>query len=212
MMNRLQNHDDPGMFKRFFTVVSKDDIDFAFDSSEALIEEAEDALRTLSNKLNVFCSGNKPSIITDFEPKTGNQIVKVRFPSPDRHIRRSAYRVVDGARHALDQAVYAATVCFFGKAGGTKTYFPFAMDPNDFDNQFKVTRTSNGRKLIGRSKDATPRIAATIKGFEPWWTSESYLGGNDVLRFLGKIANSNKHEVPHRAIQHRRKLGEQRPV
>lgn len=176
-------------------MVSNDDIDTHFDSPESLIEEAEDALTVFTSSLGEFRFRNKPTIISDPEPKTGNQIIKVRFPNPSRTIRRSAYRVVDGARHALDQAVYAATICFDGKTGGTKTYFPFGMNPDDFDNQFKVIRTPNGKKLIGRTKDATPRIAHTIKAFEPWWTSIDHLGGNDLLRFLGKIANPNKHEV-----------------
>lgn len=176
-------------------MLSKSDIDHHFDSPEALIEEAEEALVAFKRILDQFYSRSNPTIVSDAEAKTGNKIIKIRFPNPGRPIRRSAYRVVDGARHALDQAVYAATICFDGKTCGTKTYFPFAIDPDDFENQFKVIRTDRGKNVFGRTKDATPKIAATIKAFEPWWTGKSHLGGNDILRFLGKIANPNKHEV-----------------
>ena len=176
-------------------MLSKSDIDHHFESPESTLQEARESLDALGKNLVELVARDKPFMFAETEPKTGNKIIKIRFPTPDQVARRKAYGTVSHARSALDQVIYAATVCFDGNAHGRQTYFPFAMDPNDFDNQFRVVTTVNGKKVVGRTKDATPRIAAVLKGFEPWWTGPGHAGGNDVLRFLGKISGPNKHRV-----------------
>ncbi|HUF86271.1 MAG TPA: hypothetical protein VMM59_02720 [Thermohalobaculum sp.] len=162
------------------------DIDDAFSSCQGCLEEAQDGLADFLSALKTHAANNKPVIINETEAQTGNQVIKIRLPTPPQILQRKGYRVVVDARNALDQAMYAATICIDGKARGTKTHFPFARDPDDFVTLF-------GRK--GQCRDISRSIIPHLKELEPWWQGQNHMGGNDVLRTLGKISGPNKHQV-----------------
>lgn len=167
-------------------MVTKAEIDTAFESPFEVLEEAREGLSVLLSSLSDFFSASAPALVYDFEAKTGNKLLKVRYPSLPKNLRRKAYRVVTDARHALDQAVFAATICLDGKARGSKTYFPHASSPAQFETLF-----------FGRESCAhvSPRLIPTLRSFEPWPRDPGHVGGNDILKYFLKVSGKNKHEV-----------------
>jgi hypothetical protein len=121
---------------------------------------------------------------------TGEVIHKLVFttPLPD-NLRRSAYRIVNDLRNALDQAMYSASK----ELGGLRlkyVAFPFGEDGRDFRKQ--IARTDRRAPY----QDIPSKLHPLLKSFRPYHSVDGGEDGNDVLRSLARIANPNKHIVP----------------
>ncbi|GCA49310.1 hypothetical protein KGO5_01753 [Sinorhizobium sp. KGO-5] len=157
-----------------------------FESAYALIDEAQEGVDDFLSALVEFERERPAQWLREEDPSTNKILLKLAFEPPSSKIRRQAYRVVNDCRHALDQAVFAGTT-LISPTGGKKTYFPFASDPAEFEDLFTKKRNC---------ADVAPELKAVLRGFEPWWPSPNHIGGNFLLRTLGKISGPNKHQVP----------------
>jgi len=112
----------------------------------------------------------------------------IRFTEkPSDELERGAYRIVGDLRNALDQAMYAASKVFETK-NLKKSNFPFGESAKDFQNALTAKN--------GNYRGIPIELHPILTSFQPFWTNEGSPDGNDILRGLTAIANSNKHRVP----------------
>jgi hypothetical protein len=83
-------------------------------------------------------------------------------------------------RHSFDQVTYAACVRVAGPRRKDVT-FPWANSPRDLDIRME-------------GKNIPHEIRDVFRGQQPYPTSDSHSGGNDLIRSLAKVAN-DKHTV-----------------
>lgn len=145
------------------------------------IEWSENALSEFNAVAKDFFSGNVTEIVTKRDRETGYTVQKIRLvKSLPRDLRRKVTESLVSARHAFDQATFAARNTL-GNPGNNSIYFPWAQNPTDLYRLLEI------RKIDQRLWDV---FAAQ----EPYPTGDSYVGGDDLIRTLATIAN-NKHTV-----------------
>lgn len=141
---------------------------------------AQDAIRELSEFLpGFFSSGDIGVTVTQFDPQTGENVLKLRITKPlPAEVTRKITEALGNIRNAFDQATFAAHNIVSGK-GNAKVYYPWSQDPTDLNH-----------RLLKIDK----RLWDTLKAHEPYGRSDSYPGGDDLIRALATIANK-KHTV-----------------
>ncbi|MFZ5522799.1 MAG: hypothetical protein ACOY9D_01775 [Pseudomonadota bacterium] len=148
-----------------------------FESPLLLISSAKENLTKLEIACKVFVTDCKYTPFLGFDSKADEGILKIRlndrFPGQIRVLGSS---IINDLRHALDQAVCDGAI-MLGAPNAKNTYFPFAKDPADF----RV-------KLKDKCRKVRPDLVDFIQKFKP------YLGGDDLLWALNRIAGKNKHE------------------
>ena len=114
------------------------------------------------------------------------QNIEIKFKTVDApfEARGKASNVVKNLRDALDQAVYAASWKLTGKSS-KHTHFPFGSDPEDFKKAIALNRCS----------DIPTKLYPILSSFEPYPTGNTYPGGDNALRLLGRISGPNKHQI-----------------
>lgn len=157
------------------------DIAVEFIPAEESIEWAERAASELDAQIRDFFKGDVARIITEFDPDTGENVQKLKFTSDiPNDFKRKATESLNNARHSFDQSVFAARNILAGRSR-TGVNYPWATGPTDLC-----------RLLENREID--PRLWDTIRAHEPYGTSDTYTGGDNLIRTLATIAN-NKHTV-----------------
>lgn len=132
--------------------------------------------------MRTFCANtNNCGFIHEFEPETGYTAFKWRMFNPlPRIFRRKATDSLLYARHSFDQAIFAACNAF-DPTIRKSIYFPWSKDPTDLDNLLK-------RRKIPE------QFWGAITAQEPYSRSDTYPGGDDLIRGLASVAN-RKHTV-----------------
>lgn len=152
-----------------------------FEPPKKSVGWAQDAIRELSASATAFFQGNPTQIVTEVDPQTSEHIQKLRFPKPlPNSLARKATEALVNARHAFDQAMFAARNLVSGRSHKT-IYYPWAQNPTDLEH-------------LLRSRGIDQRLWDTIKVHEPYPGSHTYVGGNDLIRMLASMAN-DKHTV-----------------
>lgn len=152
-----------------------------FRAAEESISWAEEAFGELQSLMSAFFKGDFAAIVEELDPNTGENVQKIKFSGQiPKSFRRKATEALTNARHSFDQAIYATRVIMPGRAPKS-VYYPWAQSPTDVD-----------RLLASRPID--PRLWDTIRGHQPYGTSDTHVGGDDLIRTLATIAN-NKHTV-----------------
>lgn len=121
-------------------------------------------------------------MITDFDPEIGQKVHKLRLktPLPMAFLRRKATESLTNARHAFDQATFAARNLVSGHSNKS-IYFPWASNPIDL-------------KRLLENRGIDPRLWDIFEFYEPYPTGDGYTGGSDAIRAMATMANS-KHTV-----------------
>ena len=163
----------------------------AFQSCRGLISEASEGLRDFEANLEAHYRDSRPRLFLMRNQEVQRCLLAARLPPTPDVLQRKAYRVVNDARNALDQAVYAGTFCLKGKPSGPNTYFPFARDRDDFETLFGKTKKGKPARCCDVAEDLRPHLRA----MKPWWPSKNQEDGDAILRILGKISGPNKHQV-----------------
>ncbi|MEH2482209.1 hypothetical protein V1282_005566 [Nitrobacteraceae bacterium AZCC 2146] len=134
-----------------------------------------------------FFNAKPYTSVAEIDGKTGDLVHKVKLTTmPSDRLRYITYSAFNDLKNALDQAVCAACLVLDGPKVIKNAYFPFAENPNDLAGMLKSDRYS----------DIPASLHPFLNGLEPYPTSDSYGGGDDILRSFGKVANPNKHQIP----------------
>ncbi|WP_374530273.1 hypothetical protein [Novosphingobium sp.] len=145
------------------------------------IDFANTAIAELDQLIKAFFKRDVAEIIIDIDPKTGENVQKIKFKAHiPKDFRRKATEALNSARHSFDQAAFAARN-ILGKRSRKGVNYPWSRNPSDLD-----------RLLRERGFDS--RLWDTIREHEPYATSDSHVGGDDLIRTIATIAN-NKHTV-----------------
>lgn len=160
--------------------IMKDRIDDAFAPPEESVDWANKAVADFKRVAWSFFEDNPAEVITEVDPDTGENVQKVRLKPLPTEVRRRASEALLNARHAFDQAVYAAQNLTSGHSS-EKVYFPWAESPTDLKHLLKC-------------RGIDERLWDTIAAHEPYPRSDTYIGGCDVTRSLATIANK-KHTI-----------------
>lgn len=168
--------------------MSSPEIVAEFEPARESVRWAKDAIDELRAAFKSFLQGGNNGIVTEIDPQSGERVQKLRFneriPSV---LARRATEALTAARHAFDQAAFAARNITSGKSNES-IYYPWAQSPTDLDHLLKSRRIDQ-------------RLWGVFKGHEPYPRSNAYAGGNDVIRALAKLAN-NKHTVGLTVVGH----------
>ena len=165
------------------------DIENWFESAEYLLAWASKEAANFTAIRKVFFE--KPDALTrivEFDPDTGQYVDKVRFLNPlPMEMRGVASNVIKNLRDALDQTTFAATLLIRGKTSN-RAHFPFGESPDDLEN-------SLSRQKAVPCKGLPEELFPVLRACEPYPTGDSYSGGNNTVRALGRLSGNNKHAV-----------------
>lgn len=162
----------------------KDDL-APFESPRLLIESANDATTQFATLSADFIQNCGAKLVSHFDFETRQRVLSIRLEKriPSR-LRTTAYHIISDLRHALDQAVCDSAL-ELGRKNAKGVYFPFAKNKQDFERQIEV-----------KCKGVHPGIVRFIEKQKP------YLGGNDYLWALSRMAGPNKHQkILHMSLQ-----------
>lgn len=161
--------------------MTPDAIAAEFEPPKKSIRWAEQAIEEFRAAAAAFFKNNTIEVVFDFDAKTGENVYKIRLGNTlDEMLARRATEALTTARHSFDQAVFAARTVTSGKSNKS-IYYPWARDPTDLE------------QLLSR-KGIDQRLWGTLKSHEPYYRSDKYTGGNDVIRTLAVMAN-DKHTI-----------------
>lgn len=163
----------------------------SFDSPRNTLTWAKEAI----NELDAICSaflGTSQNFqeIRQFDADTKENVLKVVAAKKLPHgIARKATEALSNIRHSFDQSVYAACRAI-GQTPKDSIYFPWADSPADLEYRLgKVSRPGKQQKI-----KIPPELWPVLRGFEPYRRSDTYAGGDDLVRELARVAN-RKHTV-----------------
>lgn len=159
------------------------DIAALFAPPRDSITWAKEAARKLDIEATRFFKTNPTSVITELDANTGENVQKVRITKDiPKDIIRFATEAINNTKNAFDQSTFACLTALLGHEPASRdTFFPWGTDLSNFNEVYKR------RKIDERLKDVFAKQ-------EPYYRSEAYSGGNDIVRAVAKIANS-KHTV-----------------
>lgn len=142
---------------------------------------AEDALADYGAVASAYFAGDVTELLTVKDPATDEAVQKIRLKVPLPHnLRRHATEALNNAKHAFDQAIFAARNLTSGP-DEQNIYFPWADNPADMEGRLR---------RAGMDQRLWPVFAA----HEPYPMSDRHPGGDDVIRALATLAN-RKHTV-----------------
>lgn len=161
--------------------MTPEDVIAEFDPPKKSVRWAQDAIQELTASAAGFFQGRPTEIITEVDAQTGEHVQKIRLtrPLPDAIARKATESLVN-ARHAFDQAIFAARNVVSGRSRKS-IYYPWANTPTDLGH-------------LLRTRGIDQRLWNTIKAHEPYPRAQTHAGGNDLIRVLATMAN-DKHTV-----------------
>lgn len=172
------------MDRRRNTVVADD----RFSSARTLLRWAREDIQDLDLKAEAFLRSAPYAPFIEPDPETGNVFFKVRMTQVPDEISKLASHALWDIKHALDHATCSAVRAIYGSGIGD-IHFPVASHPNDL--QAKLRHVPKGQ--------VNPKYPVELHNlfgsFEPYPTSNKYVGGGDEFIALSKLANSTKHSV-----------------
>lgn len=158
-----------------------DRIASAFEPALDSIEWANSAIEEFDTLARDFFHSDCAEFFTEFDPKTGENVFKVRIVKPlPVALRRKATEALVTTRHAFDQATFAARNLTSGFSTKGVNY-PWAQNPVDM-------------KRLLKARGIDERLWDVFAAQEPYPRGNGHSGGNNVVRALATIAN-NKHTV-----------------
>lgn len=154
----------------------------SFDSPNALVAWAREDLEEILQLVYEYEITN-PYQIRESEPdEEGFRVVTVEANRPlPSSLAKLAHNAVNNIRHSFDQATYALLMTTANRNIKT-AYFPWAETPFDLSQLLE-------RRGIPRSAQG---IFASL---QPYNSSTSHSGGDDLLRNFAKAVNPNKHRT-----------------
>lgn len=157
-----------------------------FESPKDLIDESRDSIEQIHGFSNDFMMSNLPEEIKRINEESGRLLMGFKFSKEKpKKVKVHASRILNDLRNALDQAVFIASRAINPNCG-KQTYFPFCESPQDFYTLFVPRK--------GRCRDVPEQIRPFLLSLEPYPTSASHNGGDDLLRALSKVSGRNKHQ------------------
>lgn len=169
--------------------------DDPFESAEFLASRGAKQAEDLKSLREAFFNDKAVAQVVEFDPKTGQQVAKLRFlkplPSEMRGITSDALK---NFRDALDQAVFAGTELIRGK-GNKQCHFPFGESPDELEN-------SLSRRKAPQCRGIAEELFPVLRLCEPYPRGDGYTGGNDALKALGRLSGPHKHQVTLQVAAH----------
>ncbi|KRE04565.1 hypothetical protein ASE61_06425 [Bosea sp. Root670] len=157
-------------------------VEAAFKPAKESVSWAEEAVAELNAATAAWLRGDIAEIVTEFDTQSGENVRKLRLrEGPPGALRRKATEALVTTRHAFDQATFAARNLISGPPKKRSTNFPWSANPTDLVRLLK-------------EKGIDERLWDVFAAHHPYPRSETYAGGNDVLRTLATMAN-DKHTV-----------------
>lgn len=163
-----------------------DRIETEFAPARESVSWAEDAIAEFKDLVDGFFQGDLAEVITELDAQTGEKVqnekvqkLRIRRPIP-KDFRRKAMEALVSARHAFDQAAFAARNLTSGHSDAS-VYYPWSNSPTDMERLLK-------------SRGFDERLWDTFASQEPYGRANTHSGGDDVIRTLAKLAN-DKHTV-----------------
>ncbi|MBO9451432.1 hypothetical protein J7426_14255 [Tropicibacter sp. R16_0] len=153
----------------------------SFERPHETISWAKEAIDDFDREVRTFFNGNATEYVIDVDPRTGDNIHKIRLkqPLPGR-LSRFANDALSHTRNAFDQTIHGACLSL-GIKKSTSPHFPWRSNPTDLEKTFEN----------GKIPDS---LWDVIRQQEPYPTGEGYTGGDDAMREVSKIAKW-KHNV-----------------
>lgn len=141
-----------------------------FRSSKACLKRAKCHTVEFKERVETFINSEPYRYLTDeIDPDTGDHVQKIRLVKPiPENLECIAADAITNFRNTLDHMMFTI--------GGFGNYFPFGDKASGFENVMK-----------GRCKGIHSEIQDVVRAFKP------YLGGDDILYALHKVADTNKH-------------------
>lgn len=156
-------------------------IEVEFHPAEESIDWAERATAELDGMIDDFFKHDVAEVIVETDSDTGDNVQKLKFKADiPKNFRRKATEALNNARHSFDQSVFHARN-ILGKRSAKGVNYPWSRDPTDLT-------------VLLAARGIDQRLWDTVRAHEPYPTSNTYAGGDDVIRTLATIAN-NKHTV-----------------
>lgn len=147
-----------------------------FDSPLMLIGAAKKDIVDIKTACDAFIKTRKYAIVEQFDAKTKEKVVKLRFDDGiPGQLRVNFSRVINDLRHALDQATCDGALTL-GATSTKNVYFPFGKDLKDFE---------------GKVKDHCRTVRADLRSFIEKFCA--YYGGDNLLWSLTRLA-AMKHQ------------------
>lgn len=152
-----------------------------YSPAEKSVNWAENAVAEMGSEFKKFFGEcDACPFIREVERETGDSVVKIKLPPLPPIAERRASEALLSAKNAFDQTLNAAIGIISPGRKGT-TYFPWATDPDDLTSRLKA-------------KGIPEQLWPAIKRQEPYYRSDAYTGGDDLMRILATIANQ-KHTI-----------------
>lgn len=151
-----------------------------FGSARLHLEEAQENIRAFDNLAAGFIHPDNGTGLAEFDPKTGQHRLKVRFKSgiPPR-LSMLAKRVFGDLRDSLDHALYASARLTTGKSDPKKCKYPFGPTPVAVEAEI----------MEGRCDDLHPDVLKIVIASAP------YEAGNRTLWAMNKVRNRDTHSI-----------------
>ncbi|GLK92335.1 hypothetical protein GCM10008164_00710 [Achromobacter xylosoxidans] len=152
-----------------------------FRPAKLSVSWAGEAIEELQQLTAEFFNNDVSQVITEADPSAGGYLQKLQLvkPIPSR-LHRKATEALLNLRHSFDQAMYAARNLTTG-VDDAHIYFPWANGPKDLEGRLTKQKIDK-------------RLWEVLAGHEPFGTSDTHIGGDDLIRTLAKLAN-DKHTV-----------------
>lgn len=156
----------------------------SFESAHYLVAHAASELDDLDRLVQEYIDSEPGTVVEEVNRKTGMLEVKIVTKQLPYRARGTASNIVKNLRDALDQVVHGASFLISGR-NSRHTHFPFGGSPEDFD------------KAVGLNtcKDIPADLYPILRSFQPWPSDDAYIGGDNMLRMLGRISGPHKHRV-----------------
>jgi hypothetical protein len=151
-----------------------------FESPKLLIDGAKTSIIDFKSTCDAFIQASTYDVVNHVDPKTGDQIVKLRFHHrvPPK-LRVPASGIVNNLRHALDQAVCDGAIKL-GRANAKGVYFPLVKRP-----RILTTKSKQGAKTFTpNSLPSSARSTLTTEGMTCSMRSAPLLAQTNTNVFL----------------------------
>src|SRR3712207_2500973 len=107
------------------------DVAAEFAPAYQSVQWSKEAIAELRSSFESFMERARGGVVTEFDSSTGENVQKLQFrESIPSVLNRKATEALTNARHAFDQAIFAARNCSSGPSKKS-IYYPWAANPDD---------------------------------------------------------------------------------
>ena len=135
----------------------------------------------MQNSVARFLESDPFDQFTEIDPESGYIAHKIRInrKTPDSW-RRLTFRILTDIRHAIDQAMFAATSAISPITIEDDIYFPWARSPTDLEY---------------RMVKIPAALHNVVRRLEPYPRGDGYTGGDDTVFAVRDVVGPNKHRI-----------------